>query len=112
MGSSVGSSVRSITPLGLSLDDLPAQSTEPPQPRSASVAPSDNTPRPPEQEPPLVSPPARSAKSGPTKQLLRKTYRRPQNRKRPALPWFVWVAFAISGVAILALMIWLIANPQ
>jgi serine/threonine-protein kinase len=102
---SFGSSVGSISPLGLSLDD----SQPKPQPKAQPVAPSDNTPRPAE----VPSKPAvKEPKSGINKSAQRKPRRAPSPPAQREIPTFVWVAFALFGVVILGLMLWLVSSPR
>ncbi len=104
---SLGSSVGPISPLSLSVEELPPKSNQ----KLHSAAPSDNTPRPVDVTPKPAAA-SKEPKSGPNKPAARKPHRT-QNKQRPReIPRFVWVAFALFGVAILALMLWLIANPQ
>ena len=92
--SSLGSSLGPVSPLELSREELP------PKPHVPPPTPLDRTPRPAK----LDATRSKNAKAVPK-------YQRPKAASaRTAVPRVLWIAFAVFGVAILALMLWFVAK--
>jgi eukaryotic-like serine/threonine-protein kinase len=113
-------SVGPISPLEISEEESPEHRV----PTPPAVAPSDRTPRPHTVAPSVAEPPvpptppapaAPQAPPPPPELAAPKSGRHKRKRDRTKrareVPQFVWVALALLGVAILALMLWLVSRP-
>jgi serine/threonine-protein kinase len=94
-----GSSVGSISPLGLLLPDRPG--IEGPAP----ISPSDSTPRP---HPPV--PVSVAGGKVRTHKPLTGKHRNTRSRQARAVPPFVWIAIVFAGAALITLLLWLVSN--